>query len=562
MLTRRSGLLAAVTVALVTSTLAATPAGATAPPPVTSGSTGAAEVSPTSHAAHWLLGHPAARARVARYAADTWRSLTAMVDPRTGLPADNIDGDLSPATRSGYTSPTNIGGYLWSTVAARDLGLISGTEAYQRMRATLGTLGTLDRHTPSGMFYNWYDEASGQVLHTWPEDGSVVHPFLSSVDNGWLAAALMVVQRAEPRLAGQARALLAPMDFGMFYDPAAQADQGLPGLLRGGFWDADPGGQTCSVPGNYLHRGPDVWYTCNHYDITVTEPRIASYIGIARGQIPPEHYYATHRTFPASCDWAWLEQRPVGVTRHYRGVPVFEGAYTYRGMRIVPSWGGDMFEALMPDLFVPEAVWGPDSWGVNHPLTVRAQIEHGMVEAGYGYWGFSPASDPQGGYAAWGVDAIGMDPGGYPSDLARTNVDAGYPGCREGTNPEPTFSDGVVTPHASFLALPYAPAAAVANLDRLRTRLGAYGPGGFYDAVAVGSDTLARRYLALDQSMIMGAVGNVLADDALHRYFSSPSVAAAIRPLLAPERFGAGWAPSTPGAADAQPRRAPAGLPR
>ena len=30
-----------------------------------------------------------------------------------------------PATRSAYTSPTNIGGYLWSTVVARDLGIIT-----------------------------------------------------------------------------------------------------------------------------------------------------------------------------------------------------------------------------------------------------------------------------------------------------------------------------------------------------------------------------------------------------------------------------------------------------
>ena len=52
---------------------------------------------------------------------------------------------------------------------------------------------------------------------------------------------------------------------------------------------------------------------------------------------------------------------------------------TNRGFHVVPSWGGDMFEALMPDLFVPESAWGPRSWRVNHPLTVRAQIEHGLA---------------------------------------------------------------------------------------------------------------------------------------------------------------------------------------
>ncbi|HSK96696.1 MAG TPA: DUF3131 domain-containing protein, partial [Euzebyales bacterium] len=390
-----------------------------------------------------------ARDDLPRWAEDTWRSMDAMVDPNTGLPADNIAGDLSTGSRSGYTSPTNIGGYLWSTVVARDLGIISRDDAYRRMRRTLRTMARVERNEPSGMFYNWYDEATGEVITTWPEDGHTVVPFLSSVDNGWFAAALRVVRGAEPRLAREAGALYDAMDFGQFYDGDARPDIGL-GLLRGGFYDTDPGAGTCSVVGNETGNGPDVWYTCNHYDIAVTEPRLALYLGIANGQIPDRAYYAPHRTFPpGTCDYAF-EQEPVGTYRTYLGVRVFEGAYRYRGMRIVPSWGGDMFEALMPDLFVPEAQWGPRSWGVNHPLTVRAQIEHGMHEAGYGAWGFSPASDPFGTYREYGVEELGMSPDGYASDVERTDVDKGYPGCREATNPDPEFGDGVVTPHAAF----------------------------------------------------------------------------------------------------------------
>ncbi|MBM0225914.1 hypothetical protein JNW87_10505, partial [Micromonospora sp. ATA51] len=59
-----------------------------------------------------------APADAASWAADTWRSMAAMADPSTGLPADNIGGDLSPASRARYTSPTNIGAYIWSAVAA------------------------------------------------------------------------------------------------------------------------------------------------------------------------------------------------------------------------------------------------------------------------------------------------------------------------------------------------------------------------------------------------------------------------------------------------------------
>ena len=68
-------------------------------------------------------------ARVHTWASDTWRSLVAMTDEKSGLPADNIMESLAAADRSGYTSPTNIGGYLWSTVVARELDLISAPDA-------------------------------------------------------------------------------------------------------------------------------------------------------------------------------------------------------------------------------------------------------------------------------------------------------------------------------------------------------------------------------------------------------------------------------------------------
>ena len=162
-----------------------------------------------------------------RYATATWRSFDAMVDETTGLPADNISGNLREDTRSAYTSPTNIGGYLWSTVVARDLRIIDGQEAYERMSETLDAVAQLDRHDDSGMFYNWYNPATLEVLRIWPEDGNTVHPFLSSVDNGWLAAALKIVASAEPRLREEADALFEMMDFGFYYDPAAKADVGL-----------------------------------------------------------------------------------------------------------------------------------------------------------------------------------------------------------------------------------------------------------------------------------------------------------------------------------------------
>jgi Putative glucoamylase/Protein of unknown function (DUF3131) len=473
------------------------------------------------------------RRTINRWARDTWASLVAMTDPRTGLPADNISGRLKKPIRSGYTSPTNIGGYLWSTVIARELGIISAGECRTRLTRTLTTLTTMKHHEPSGMFYNWYDEASGEVVTVWPEDGTKIYPFLSSVDNGWFAAALMVVRNAEPRVAGLANSVLSKMNFGMFFNKDGRP--GIGGLLRGGFWDAEP--NVATTKGNYLGIGPDVFYTTNHYDILNSEPRIATYIGIAHGQIPPSAYYATMRTFPD--DWNWSEQKPVGVHKTYHGIDVFEGAFTYRGMHIVPSWGGDMFEALMPDLFVPEASWAPRSWGINHALTVRAQREHGLDEAKYGYWGFSPASKPGGGYSEWGVDALGMRPDGYPSDMERTDYDAGN-GTRVGINPNPVWGDGVVTPHAAFLAMQYEPRQAYDNLVKIERELKAYGEGGFYDAVAVKSGVIAKRYLSLDQAMVLGAIGNVFCDNVIRRHFIKGAVQSKIKPLIGIEEFGAG----------------------
>ena len=491
----------------------------------------------------------AKRAVLTSYAKDTWKSFVAMTDPTTGLPADNIAGDLSAGSRSAFTSPTNIGAYLWSTVAARDLRLISRGEAHQRMKRTLRTVDDLEVHEPSGMFYNWYEPTTGAKLRIWPASGDVVKPFLSSVDNAWLATALLLVSRADRGLSKRAEAIRVDMDFGFYYDAQENAPGGQ---LRGGFWDEDPE-DPMAVKGNYRDRGPDVWYTGHHYGAFNTEPRMASYLGIASGQIPREHYFGTSRTFPNdNCDRAWSETKPVGEWREYLGLDVFEGALPYRGMNIVPTWGGSMFEALMVPLFVPEEKWGERSWGVNHPLYVKAQIEHGMDEAGYGYWGFSPSGDPDPDpeleYREYGVDQLGLDGPGYTSDQERTTVDQPYEGCpdREGSPAPTTYGDGVVTPHASFLALRYAPEEALANLERIRADFDAYGPGGFYDAVAVRSGQVDKRHLSLDQGMIMAALGNALAGDDMRRYVAPGKVERRLRPLMRMEEFAAGPKEATP----------------
>lgn len=462
-----------------------------------------------------------------RWAADTWRSLDAMTVRSTGLISDNISAELTGHSR--HTSPTNIGGYLWSTLIARELGLLTPGHARNRIAATLTSLERMEHHEPSGMYVNWYDETDRSVLRSWPGTGAPVVPFVSSVDMGWLGAALHLVAEADPSNRRRARRLFDRMRWDVFFDRSVDAQ---PGQTVGGFWLEDPQREDAELlPLFHEIPGADVWYhTGHHYDTAVSEARMVTYLGIMTGQIPPAAYFTTFRTFPP--EWDWAEMPPVGEWTEYEGVPVFAGAHTYRGMQIVPGWGGSMFEELMPDLFVPEATWGPRSWGTNHPRHVRAQREHGLDEAGYGYWGFSPCSDPHAGYREYGVDALGLNPTGYFSDAAETDWQQGVP--------YPQGLDGVVTPHAAALALQYERESATENLSRIEMELGAYGPGGFHDAVAVGSGVIARRHLSLDQSMVLGALGNVLLDGQLHEWFATDEVEAALRPVIAQEVFGTG----------------------
>jgi hypothetical protein len=455
------------------------------------------------------------RQTLMRYASDTWAGFVAMTDEDTGLPADSLSID---GARSVQTSTTNIGAYMWSTVVAERLGLIDHAEAVGRLRQTLTSLETMERHEPSGQYFNWYDHATGAKLTAWPPTGDPLTPHLSSVDNGWLATGLQVVANTIPEVSERAAALFDSMDFGFYYRP--------------------------EVNRIAFHVVPETGFSPCCYDTIVSESRIASYIGIAKGELPPKHYFGSWRTFPETCDWSWQETKPVGFHTTYLGVSVFEGAYEYAGFRVVPGWGGSMFEALMPALFVPEDRWGPRSWAVNHPLTVSAQIHHGLEEAQYGYWGFSPANIPEGGYSEYGVDGIGLNPDGYASNNDKTYIDRGFEGCpgRDGKpDPAPSeYTNGVVTPHAAFLALRWAPRTVMANLANLEADFDIYGQWGFRDSVNVDSGVVSDYYLSLDQGIIMAAIGNALADDVLRDAFATKEVRKALRKVIGMETFNAG----------------------
>ena len=454
------------------------------------------------------------RGTLERYAQATWRSFATMTDERSGLPPDILNRD---GTTSVQTSTTNIGAYMWSAVAAEKLGIIGHRELARRMERTLTSLEHMERHAPSGQFYNWYDHHTGAKLTTWPPTGAPLTPILSSVDNGWLAVGLRIVADRVPEVSRRAEKLYDSMDFGFYYRP--------------------------EVNRILFHYVPDTGAAPCCYDTYVSESRIATYIGISKGEIPAKAVFGTNRAFETGC----LESQPVGDVHTYFGTRVYDGALRYNGTLVTPSWGGSMFEALMPSLFVPEERWAPGSWGANHPLVVDAQIHHGLQEAGYGYWGFSPANIPEGGYDAYGVDGIGSNPDGYFSNEDHTGIDPGYPGCRD-PQPDPpqsAYTNGVVTPHAAALALRYRPAAAIADLRKLERDLPVYTPLGFLDSVNVDSGVASNAYLSLDQGMIMASLGNALGHDVLRRAFATRDFERAVRPVIGVEEFASSPRPCT-----------------
>ena len=156
----------------------------------------------------------------------------------------------------------------------------------------------------------------------------------------------------------------------------------------------------------------------------------------------------------------------------------------------------------------------PNDWRIAHHANDLAhatvQRRYALETLKYPVWGLSPSATPAGiGYGEYGVRVLGS---------------LGYPA-------------GAVTPHASALALAVTPGEAVANLRRLAERYDVYGDFGFYDAVDPVSGTVARAYLALDQSMILIAATNYLKDGVVQRRFAADPIVARVLPLLAAENF-------------------------
>jgi len=407
-------------------------------------------------------------------AKDTWKFFENALDRETRLPVDHIRVS-EPSHVGTYTTPTNLAMYFLACVSARELGFISKKEAVKRIKETLKTLERMKRW--QGFYYNFYDTGSLQVTRD----------YISTVDSGWLAVAWVVLRQAFPKELGSLmNRFLEEADFYEFYDPSI-------GQLRLGF-DETLGD-----------------FAPHHYGLLATEARSTSFVGIGKEDLPREHWWFVYRTPPSG--WDWQSQVPQGQDREIEGSPVFQGYYKYQKAKFIPSWGGSLFEFLMPTLVMKEKELSPRGLGLNNRVATEVHIDYALNRQGYPIWGLSPASVSSGRlwrYGEYGVKALGVK--GYRDE-------------------------GVVTPYVTFLALDTLPEQAIDNLRRMLELYKVYGEYGFYDSINVRNGRVNAQYLALDQGMSLVAIANYLRNGVIKEYFHRDEVGRRAESLLGLEEF-------------------------
>ncbi len=115
----------------------------------------------------------------------TWLFFEDFVGPNDHwLPPDHFQ-ESPRGTVAPYTSPTNIGLLLLSTLSAYDLGYIGLTALVARLSSTFESLARLERFR--GHFLNWYDTRSLEPL---------LPRYVSTVNSGNLGACLCILGQA------------------------------------------------------------------------------------------------------------------------------------------------------------------------------------------------------------------------------------------------------------------------------------------------------------------------------------------------------------------------------
>jgi cyclic beta-1,2-glucan synthetase len=441
----------------------------------------------------YLLSRPVAERRLQLEAEDrrflllvarnTWSYFETFIRPEDHhLPPDNFQETPEPRVAH-RTSPTNIGMGLLATLAAHDLGFIRTDELALRIDATLTTMEGLERF--EGHLLNWYDTLSLAPLSP---------SYVSTVDSGNLAGALMALAEGLRQLSRQPPTAAQPS-----IESAVELSARLEELARraAAFADGmsfrflyDPQRRILSIG----YRLPDAQgpgqLDPSFYDLLASEARLASFIAIAKGDLPETHWFHLGRLI-TSVD----------------GTPT------------LLSWSATLFEYLMPLLVMksyPQTL-------LDHTcrMAVRRQMEYardrlvpwGMSESAYNL--VDRHDNYQ--YKAFGVPGLGLKRG--------------------------LGDEVVVAPYATALAAMVDPTQAARNLRRLAAE-GLEGAYGYYEAIDYTHDrtdkresatnkviaprgTVVRAFMAHHQGMTLVALANaLLGDPMVKRFHADPRVQA------------------------------------
>ncbi|WP_370655528.1 GH36-type glycosyl hydrolase domain-containing protein [Candidatus Binatus sp.] len=357
----------------------------------------------------------------------------------------------------------------WATLVARDgdaafrakdSGPICADDGLGILFDSVPTLATLaDR----------CDQATGILMHRKTElaatpgasGGSVVRidAMLTALKSS--AHAAISLERRLTEIGATAGRMFDAMKFDFLFDPARQ-------LLSIGY------------------RVTDGILDPNCYDLLASEARLASFVAIAKGDVPVRHWFRLGR----------------GLTPVVRGSALI-------------SWSGSMFEYLMPSL-VMRAPLGSLLEQTNR-LVVRRQIKYG-AELGM----------------PWGVSESAFNARDLELTYQYSNFGVPGLGLKRGLS-----ENAVIAPYATALAAMVDAEAAVLNFARLLLA-GGLGRFGWYEALdytpsrVPEGETVAivRAYMAHHQGMTLVAIADALLDGAMRARFHSEPIIQATELLL------------------------------
>jgi cyclic beta-1,2-glucan synthetase len=224
----------------------------------------------------------------------------------------------------------------------------------------------------------------------------------------------------------------------------------------------------------------------NCYDLLASEARLASFIAIAKGDVPASHWFHLGRALT-----------PLG-----------------NGSALI-SWSGSIFEYLMPALVMRFPAGSLLSR--TYELIVRRQIQYGTERR-----------------VPWGVSESAYN--ARDLDLTYQYSSFGVPGLglKRGLS-----EDIVIAPYAAALAAMIDPSAATQDFALL-AEAGGKGTYGFYEAldytgtrVPEGKDVaIVRAYMSHHQGMSLVAIANVLNDGVMRSRFHAEPIVRATELLL------------------------------